>query len=156
MATLSGKKRLAQFISANSDKDGHYKQSALLAMQLRTEESFVLPDALYAGKLIDESIVLPLFSKLKDKLTSREAFACLTTLRVTTAQQVENAALHIITHTQFRDLVVFAGRYKFDFNLLSNDMLHIFINAILDAEGNRVNYSWLSPLQQLLLNRQTA
>lgn len=74
-------------------------------------------------------------------------------MRIFTAQNIENTILHTVTKTNFENLKVIRGRYTFDFNNLDTPTLGILLDFILKSKLNRVNYTWVPVLQDLYLDR---
>lgn len=71
-----------------------------------------------------------------------------------TPQALEKAIITTITQTRFRDFKLTRGVLEFDFNMLKTAQIEALINVILSNKEKRISYSWLSPLQDLLLDKK--
>lgn len=71
-----------------------------------------------------------------------------------TPQALEKAIITTITQTRFRDFKLTRGVLEFDFNMLNTAQIGALINIILSNKEKRISYSWLSPLQDLLLDKK--
>jgi len=73
---------------------------------------------------------------------------------ITTPQQIERILLHVVMSTEFKELSVHHNRYYFDFKSLHSALLEHLITAIFNSNSKRINYTWIAPLQELVIERQ--
>lgn len=70
---------------------------------------------------------------------------------ITTPQQIERIMLHVVCSTEFKDLTVRHNRYQFRFGEMHTNLIQQLITAILDSNSKRINYSWIAPLQEIVI-----
>lgn len=81
-------------------------------------------------------------------------FCSLSALRPINVLSIERAILHVLTRTRFNgNVVVSIGRYSFDFAELSPPLISRLLQIILSTRGPKINFSWVSPLQELYFKR---
>ncbi len=64
---------------------------------------------------------------------------------------VEKAILYCVLRTTFKDYTVTRGRYMFNFKDFDVRLIRSIIDHILKCKLNRINYSWVQPLQDLII-----
>ncbi len=64
---------------------------------------------------------------------------------------VEKAMLYIVLRTPFVKYDITRGRYRFDFTEMNTEFIAQIVQYILTCKLERINYSWVAPLQDLIL-----
>jgi len=64
---------------------------------------------------------------------------------------LEKALLYTILRTPFVSYLTSRGRYSFNFEVMPKIFIRKLIDYILNYKGTRINYSWVAPLQDLIL-----
>lgn len=105
------------------------------------------------GHIVNQEIKLPMMLPL----TARERYVSwcyLAELRVVTAQQIENKLFHMLATIPFDGTFkVEHGRYLFDLKDTTAEFLASLLKHLPHYKDN-INYSWINPLQELLLERK--
>lgn len=105
------------------------------------------------GHIVNQEIKLPIMLPLtaSQKYVS---WCYLTELRVVTAQQIENKLFHMLATIPFDGTFkVEHGRYLFDLKDTTAEFLASLLKHLPHYKDN-INYSWINPLQELLLERK--
>jgi hypothetical protein len=75
--------------------------------------------------------------------------------RIVQSSSFEQKLLHIVTRTQYKNTTkIDVKRYSFDFAEMDRSFLHNVIDAIYKTTDPRTNYSWIEPLQDLIIKSE--
>lgn len=107
-------------------------------------------------KTADPFVIVPLV--FRDPITQMNIFerygVAVEAGHITTPQQIERILLHVVMSTEFKELHTRHNRYFFHFDKMEPQLLSLLITEILNSNSKRINYSWVAPLQDLVIASQ--